>query len=310
MTRYPLMLPSPSSDTPQSLIRRLQAAGGWTFEFKMDGIRALIVIEGGAITILNRNARNITHRYPDVAGPLHALKADVVLDGEIVCVDTAGRPDFVTVHRRDAQSHTQLINALSALLPAQLVAFDVLVHRGVDLRLLPYLRRREVLASMFPALQDALVVLPPTNTDGMSMWDAVGALEMEGLVAKRNDSRYVGGRSTAWVKIKNTARVSALVTGYDPGKGSRAATFGALHLALVDDEALIPIGSVGSGFTQDQIRTVWARLQTPEDPIIVEVAYLTVSRNGQLRHPVFKGVRQDLSPTDCDIGQIRDVGRP
>lgn len=299
-----LMLAMPGGD-PETTIRRLDAEGGWSFEFKADGIRALVSI-GNKVRITNRRAVNITYRYPDVVDRLQDSDLDLVLDGEIVCTGTAGLPDFSMIHRRDAQGTAFAARQLASTFPATFMAFDILLRDGVDLRALDYAHRREQLEELAEPLGGGAVVAPVSD-DGPKMWRAVCAMRMEGLVAKRRTSRYVGRRSPDWVKIKRTHRLSALVSGWEPGQGSRARTFGALQLALLDQAGnLVQIGHVGSGFTEPDLRDVWGRLSRGDHPIIVEIEYLEVSPSGHLRQPVMKGVRLDIPAAECTVDQMKE----
>ena len=304
----PLMLASrcPPGD-PLKIIERMQSEGSWSWEVKVDGIRALVQVTDGQVRVTNRRARDITYRYPDVVDRLTGFPVDVILDGEIACMDERGRPDFARIHRRDAQGSALAARHLAGSLPAQFVGFDVLSVRDVDVRMLDYGHRREELAHLAPQLGDYGVVVPPVSTDGLVMWQAVCDLALEGLVAKRRDSRYQGRRSPAWVKIKRTRRASLLVSGWEAGEGSRASTFGALRLAALGGAGeLVQVGSVGSGFSDADVRSMWDLLQRPNEPIVVEVEFLEFSPGGQLRQPVFKGVRQDVPFTDCTVAQLTD----
>lgn len=305
MSRYPLMLATPAGRDPVTTIAALQRSGEWTFEFKFDGIRALVIVEDGCVKILNRNDRDITYRYPDVVAKLAGIDFDLVLDGEIVCLGPNGLPDFSRVHHRDAQGTAKAAAVLAGKKPATLVAFDLLHYRGVDTRLLPYSERRRYLTDRTRELAAAGVVLPPASPDGATMWAAVEGAGMEGLVAKRTASKYAGRRSSAWVKIKSKQRISALVSGYEPGEGHRAATFGALTLAVLDDAGTaVHVGTVGSGFSDAAIRLIWKRLQAGDHPIIVDVEFLEFSHGQRLRQPVFKSVRTDLEAAACALSQL------
>lgn len=287
---------------PQAVIERLMRSGGWTFEVKFDGIRALAEVRSGEVTITNRNGTSIGHRYPDVVEALTGLP-DLVLDGEIVCPDGDGRPDFARVHRRDAQSHPLRIRQLARACPAQFVAFDVLEH-GVDLRRRAYRQRREVLEQVGSVLREHGAVVPPVDGDGRMMWAMVADLALEGLVAKQDTSTYVGRRAKTWLKIKRTSRVSVLVTGSEPGRGSRASTFRALEMGLFDrDGTIVDVGSVGSGFAEADLQRIWRMLQADEQ-IVIEVEYLDISPHGILREPVFKGLRNDVPASSCSLGQV------
>jgi bifunctional non-homologous end joining protein LigD len=299
-----LMLATPTSGPPEAVITRLLQDNCWSFEFKMDGIRALLHVSGGKVTITNRNGRDITYRYPDVVRTATGL-GDMVLDGEIVCPDADGRPDFGRVQRRDAQGSERAAATMAARFPAQFVVFDVLIRAGVDCRALSYLGRREQLGELAAGLQMHSITSPPVSVDGAMMWRVVCDMGLEGLVAKRHDGRYVGRRSSAWLKVKRTHRISAVVVGYDAGEGSRAGVFGALKLGLLDpvSGATVGIGSVGSGFSNADIAEIWGMLQRRE-PIVVEVTFLEIGSGRRLRQPVFAGLRRDLAVDDCTVDQV------
>lgn len=303
---YSVMLASPPSGAPAQVIEQMERSGDWAFEIKFDGIRAVVALTNGVPQITNRRGRDITFRYPEVVAAMTGLP-DMVLDGEIVCLRN-GRPDFSLIHRRDAQGSARAAAQLASTSPAQFVVFDVLIRAGVDLRALPYSARRKHVDELCPQLSDHQVMCSPSSGDGLSMWAAVQDLGLEGLIAKRLNSRYVGRRTGAWVKIKLTHRVTALVSGWDAGEGSRASTFGALRLALIDGGDLVDVGSVGSGFSQADLDLVWGRLRANDHPIMVDVAYLEVSPSGVLRQPVFRGLRLDVEPSACSMDQLRREG--
>lgn len=290
-------------ELPEQFIASLTASGKWMFEFKFDGIRAIIECVDGTVTITNRTGRDITDRYPDVVEALTGLP-DLVLDGEIVCPDEQGRPDFSRAHRRDCQSNKFAIARLARTCPAQFVVFDVLSLAGTDLRRKQYKARRTQITKLAPVLVEHRIVVPPVSTDGAMMWKVVREMDLEGLVAKRLDSIYVDRRAQTWVKIKRKLRISALVCGYEPGQGSREGSFGALNLAVLDDDEMVEIGSVGAGFTESDLRRIWKLLQRPNEEIIVEVEFLEVSPNGHLRQPVFKGLRLDVPADSCVLSQL------
>lgn len=292
-----VMLASASQDPVDQVLTELQR-GGWWFELKFDGIRAVLTrTAAGLVTITNRRQADITHRYPDVVAVWSAVAFVGVLDGEIV-VFAGGRPDFEGAHRRDAQSSTGKIRAAMAKDPATFIPFDVLEQGDRDLRALPYTQRRMIL------MNAGVPAVSSSSQDGATMWEFVQANKLEGLVAKRGDSAYRPGRQAAWRKIKDTKRISALVGGVVPGRGSRGPV-GALQLYLFDPDAgrLVAIGNVGSGMTVADLHTLSARIGRGE-ATVVEVEYLEVSSTGQLRMPVFRGIRQDVDPADCVISSL------
>lgn len=298
-----VMLASPTKQTPAELIKQLEDQGTWWFEVKFDGIRAVITRTGdGSVIITNRRQIDITHRYPDVVQRFAGMDFVGILDGEIICVDAKGRPDFERAHRRDAQSSPSAIRRLSVQYPATFVPFDVLQIAGKDVRAEAYTARRMRLATVFSGERD---VWSLSAQDGTAMWDVVQSWNLEGLVAKLGSSAYVPGRSPAWLKIKATKRISVLINGFEAGKGSRAGQIGALLMFLWNpDGFLVPVGKVGSGFSDADLRLIRRKIDAGEH-LVVDVEYLEVSSAGQLRNPVFKGLRQDVPITECTIDTLQ-----
>lgn len=275
---------------------------GWLFDVKWDGIRALAVIDGGRIRLRSRDGADITAQYPDVTAALVAagLPANLVLDGELVCLDDAGRPSHERIQLRHAQTSRRRVAEAARTRPATFITFDLLWNNG-DRRGAALHRRHAELATL--AAQCGLVP-SPTDRDGAAMLVAARELGLEGLVAKDPDSAYRAGDDPSWVKIKFLRSLTALVTGTTPGEGSRAATFGALNLALLDPAGKpTPIGTVGSGFTRAALLEAHARLAAG-DTVLVEVSYQDLTRRGRLRGAVYRGMRHDLPPGDCTTDQL------
>jgi bifunctional non-homologous end joining protein LigD len=281
------------------------------FDIKWDGIRCLAYVEYGAVTLINRRKVDITYRYPDLVAALSEMFESnrmVVLDGEIICLKD-GLPDFARAHKRDAQANAGAAAALAAAYPATYMAFDLLYHDGDDLRHMPYAARRAMLKTLAEGSGHDQVQWSRSEQDGEAMWNFVTTVGLEGLIAKHKTAAYRAGRGSAWIKLKPTRSLSALVSGYDQGKGHRTSTFGNLHLVLLDDQQQFqPIGKVGSGFTEADLKMLLPRLQNPDpaNPLIVEVEYQEVSPAQQLRFPVYKGVRTDVGLLDCKTSQLTD----
>lgn len=281
-------------------IDRLQAEG-YLFDLKIDGVRCLATVKDGHAALASRTGQSLTSAYPEIALPLGRMFTwgTWVFDGEIAVNDERGLPSWPLTHKRNAQGKNA--SYWSQQMPATYYVFDVLEAGHADLRTTAYANRRQALEAEFRP-GDGRIQPNLSTADGHALWDVVCQHRMEGMVAKRAESPYRDGRSSDWVKIKRTSTVSCMVGGYDPGEGSRAGTFGGLHLYLLDDDGLVPVGKVGSGFSDVEIRRVMQAMHHP--PLIVEVEYLDVSPDGQLRQPVFQRVREDLAVTDCTIDQL------
>lgn len=272
---------------------------GFLFDLKVDGIRCYSEVVRGVVTMWSRSGENVTTRYGEVAAVLAETfpEGSWTFDGELVVHDERGLPSWPLTQKRIGKR-----NAVAAL-PLTYHVFDALRVGGFPLGKVPFGRRRELLENHVPPKEHLTPVLH--SPDGRRLWEIVQEHRLEGIVAKRADHLYRPGRHGDWVKIKSTSTISCLVGGYDPGEGARAATFGALHLYLLDGQNLVSVGKVGSGFSERELREVSARMH--ESSLIVEVEYLDVSPDGQLRQPVFRGVREDQQITDCTINQL-EVG--
>jgi bifunctional non-homologous end joining protein LigD len=292
--------------------------GRWSYEVKWDGVRALVSVEDGRVALVSRNGNDITAAYPELRGLGLALGATtVLLDGEVVAFDSAGRPDF---GRLQSRMHARRPGA--ALLrdtPVTLLLFDALHVDGTSLLDRPYDERRTALEAL-PLTGASWQVPPAFPGDGEAVLQATLAQGMEGVVAKRRDSRYEPGRRSAcWVKVKNVRRTSAVVVGWKPGDGGRAGRIGSLLLAVPQGEGWTFAGHVGTGFTAATLRLLGDRLaplrrgtapldDVPreharhavwvEPQLVCEVEYTEWTRDGRLRHPSYKGLRDDVAPRE------------
>jgi bifunctional non-homologous end joining protein LigD len=290
--------------------------GRWSYEVKWDGVRALVAVEGGRLTLTSRNGNDITAAYPELRGLGTALgSTSALLDGEVVAFDSAGRPDFGQLQ---ARMHVRTPTAaMQRDTPVTLLLFDVLHLEERSLLGAPYDERRVVLEAL-PLAGDCWQVPPAFPGDGEAVMAATRAQGMEGVVAKRRDSRYEPGRrSECWVKVKHVRRTSAVVVGWKPGEGGRAGRIGSLLLAVPQGDGWAYAGHVGTGFTAATLRMLGDRLaelrrETPvlqdvpreharsavwvEPSLICEVDYTEWTRDGRLRHPSYKGLRDDVDP--------------
>jgi bifunctional non-homologous end joining protein LigD len=297
------MLASPAGQPPEVMLERLDQHLTYIWDVKWDGIRCLAYIDDGRVRLVSRRGVDITRRYPDVVANLvTALPAGkFVLDGELV-VWNGERFDFSLALKRDSQTLTHKIEHLAERHPACYMAFDVL-WANQDMRDETLANRLKALSRLLPASDLLGVQHSLSSTDGKVMWAAVEEFGFEGLVAKVAMSRYRSGRSTDWIKIKRLRRLTAIVTGYEPGEGGRSGRVGALFLALLDGDKLVPIGKVGTGFKRADHAPMLEVLRAGHQ-FLVEIEYMEATRDGILRHPSFKGVRADINRDDCTVAQI------
>jgi bifunctional non-homologous end joining protein LigD len=294
---------------------------GWGFEVKWDGVRAIAFVQGGRLRLASRKARDVTVRYPELRELGRALGArEAILDGEVVAFDADGRPSFQRLQGRMHLTSESQVRRLAQSDPVVYVIFDLLFLDGHSLMKLPYAERRERLREL--ELQGPTWQTPAHHVgDGAALLEASRAQGLEGIVAKRLDCPYIPGRrSPGWVKVKNFRRLDAVIGGWLPGEGSRAGRIGALLVGLYEDEELRYVGRVGSGFAEAELNRLGERLaplerdsspfsgrQPPRESRFVEPELVCTVDYGEwtqartLRHPVYKGLRDDVDPADATL---------
>ena len=289
---------------------------GWLFEIKYDGYRLIVVKQNEQALLLSRNGNDLTASFPEIAESVAALPFDyLIMDGEAVVHDEKGIPSFSRLQKRGRLTRSIDIQRASIDLPASLYAFDLLAFDRYDLRPLELEQRKQMLQQVLPTLG------PVRYSDhiaehGEAMFEQMAALGLEGVVAKRADSRYQAGRSGDWVKISVEKSDEFVVAGYtDPKTGKDG--FGALLLGQYEDDVLVYVGRVGSGFKAQDHKSLGAELReakpapaprgAPDDKQmhwvapewVCEVKYKEITPDGFPRHPVFLGLRDDKAPDEC-----------
>jgi bifunctional non-homologous end joining protein LigD len=290
-----------------TLEQDLPRGDGWLYEVKFDGYRALGYVRGGEATLRSRTNKDLTARFEEVAKALEraAKTPDCVVDGEVCALDEEGRPSFSAMQKGEAGT------------PIVYYVFDVLEVDGEPVLDEPLSERRRRLESLLDG-RVRTVRVSEAFEDGRALLEAAKAQGLEGVLAKRAESRYHEGRRTRdWLKIKTHGRQEFLVAGYTKGQGRRAQGFGALVLAVREGDELVYVGNVGTGFSDKVIRELVARLEPlrrsttpfPEVPkmpkvrrgdvvwvepeLVVEVEFAQWTHEGRLRAPAFVGVRED-----------------
>jgi len=294
----------------------------WGYEFKWDGVRAVAAVRRGALTLFSRKGTDITVRYPEVWRLPAALAGhDAIVDGEIVAMDAAGRPDFGALQNRMHRTGPE-VPRMAAEKPVTYLVFDLLSWDGETLLDRPYAERRARLDGLGIA-GHRWVATPWFTGGGPGVLAASEENGLEGVVAKRLSSPYRPGlRSPDWRKIKNFRTQAVVVGGWRAGQGRRTGTIGSLLVGVPDDEGrLVYVGHVGTGFSDQDLRdlqrTFTARTTPPfegtlprevtrdahwvEPDLVGEVAYAVWTSDNRLRHPSWRGVRDDLEPDDVVV---------
>ncbi|ACY15832.1 DNA ligase D [Haliangium ochraceum] len=289
----------------------------WVYELKYDGYRMLAGIADGEVSLRLRSGRDATALFPEIVRALRRWPlADAVLDGEVVALDEAGRPVFQRLQPRNRPAGADEIERAAALAPVSYAVFDLLACEGRDLRALPLLARKQVLAPLVPA-RGPVRYADHVEAQGEAFFDQVVAHGLEGVVAKRASSSYQGRRSDEWRKIRQIRHGRFVIVGTTSPRGGRAG-FGSLHLAAWD-HGWVYVGRVGTGFDARALREIAARLEAlprwrpsfpaPSSPgrrdrwlaptLVCEVGYQDVSDDGRLRLPRFVGLCPEVAPEDC-----------
>jgi len=324
--------PRPEWQAIPPLIRPMLATAGtlpkteddpsWAYEMKWDGVRAVVYVEGGRARVLTRNDREVSGTYPELRDLAASLGTrQVVLDGEIVAFDGEGRPSFGRLQQRMHVTNASQVRSLVRQVPASYLVFDVLHLDGRDVTGLTYDERRVL-------LDDLHVEGPRWSTPPAFVGAGAEALQtsldqgLEGVVAKKRDSRYEPGRrSSCWLKVKNLRTQEVVVAGWKPGEGRRAGGIGSLLLGVTTEEGLIFAGHVGTGFSHKALEEIGARLRPYErktspfaDEVprqhardarwvtpkyVAEVVFGEWTTDGRLRHPVWRGWRDDKRPSEA-----------
>lgn len=300
-------------------------APGWLFELKFDGFRLLAERVGGEVRLLLRRGREATALFPEIVEALAALPGpDFILDGELVIQDDQGRPIFHRLLKRSTLAHRKDVASAAHLDPAVFFAFDVLMLDGHDTRALPLRQRKELLFGLVKKLDGARVLpVEHVETQGEALLEAVKAQGLEGVMAKRADAPYVGGRSERWLKVALTQTADFAVTGFAEGDG-------ALSLSTWDGARWLYAGKVGAGYNPKVAAPVREALRANEvaapvcegavpmdsemrwvtPTLVVEVRYKSWPDGLSLREPVFLRFRPDKRPEECETPADKRLPEP
>jgi bifunctional non-homologous end joining protein LigD len=300
-----------------SVAERAFSDPAWLFEIKYDGVRVLATRDGARVALHGRAGQDFTARYPEVVTALRALPLTrFVLDGEVVALDEAGRPSFQRLQNRMHLTRPADVERGRSTVPVSAVFFDALALEDRDLRQLPLLERKACLALTVPA-RGVIRFGDHVVARGEAFYEAAAEQRLEGILAKRADSRYTGGRTREWLKIKCHLRQEFVIGGWTDPQGARG-WFGALHLGVYEGDRLVYVCKVGTGFDEATLRLVWDRMQslvrktspfdagTPtgrghhwiEPTLVCEVRFSEWTDDGGVRHPAFLGLRDDKPARD------------
>jgi bifunctional non-homologous end joining protein LigD len=281
----------------------------WIYEEKYDGVRMLAYKEGSKVTLISRNAIDRTERYPKIAEAIAKFKPDTLaLDGEIVIFDEDKVSRFQFLQKSEGQP--------------TFAVFDCIYRDGKDLRKAPLSERRTALEQSVK-LSSCLILSARLDADGIKAFEIAKKKGFEGLIAKDLASKYVSGRSPAWLKVKVRKEDEFVIGGFTAPSGARH-YFGALLLGVYTRGKLEYVGKVGTGFDEETLQTLYkkfgplkratssfasnvrekdATFVAPK--LVAQIGYTEWTGDGKLRHPVYLGLRDDKDAKDVTRGEKR-----
>jgi bifunctional non-homologous end joining protein LigD len=282
----------------------------WIFEIKWDGYRAISEITKKGNKLYSRNGLTFDKAYPKVFEALKKIKKNMILDGEIVVFDEKGRPNFQKL--QNYKSNDKFV--------IQYYVFDCIELDGKRITDLSVVERKQILQKALPK-SDIILYCDHVDSDGKSLFREMKKMNLEGMIAKRKNSRYyIGKRTSDWLKIKNIQTQEAIIIGFTEPKGARS-SFGSLLLAVKKRNNLVYIGNVGTGFTDKSLKELHTKLKkivrktspvkepiketsdvTWVDPTLVcNIKFTEITDDGSVRHPVFQGLRVDKAPEEVQM---------
>ena len=272
---------------------------GWIFEIKLDGYRAL-AYKNKNVELISRNAKKFTH-FSQIVEDLKKVPGDFVLDGEIVILDAQGRSEFQLLQNYQTTKKGEPIYYV----------FDILSLNGKDLTQLPLIERKKILEKLLSKKKyTSIRYADHIEEKGKTFFRLAKQKGLEGIMAKKMDSSYQQKRSKDWLKIKTTLRQEVVIAGFTEPQGSRK-YFGSLVMGVYSKGKFVYIGNVGGGFNEKLLEMIYKKLQScirttcpfsqipkiqatwVKPDLVCEVKFAEWTSDGNLRQPIFLGLRTD-----------------
>lgn len=295
--------------------------GSWEYEVKLDGFRALAYKRKDGVALVSRTKHLMTEKFPEIAAAISNLPCKkLILDGEIVAMDDAGRSSFQLLQAYELGQEKP---------PLYFYVFDILEHEGKSLLTLPLAKRRKCLEETISGTEDIIRFCPTLGTDAPGLLELARKHRLEGIIGKREGSEYEPGkRSGAWIKLKILNEQEFVIGGYTQPEGARH-HFGALLVGVQEKGKLVYAGKVGTGFTSASLSALFKLLgkqsttkcpfsDLPEERagrygqgitaavmkscqwvkpnLVAQIKFSEWTSAGRLRQPVFLGLRDDKDP--------------
>lgn len=305
-----------------TLVIKPPEGDSWLHEIKWDGYRLLAQVKKGKVTLYTRRGNDWTYHFPRLAAAMTKLNLkDIILDGEVVALDKERKANFQLLQNslEETTIQTQLI----------FYAFDLLYYDGYSLLETPLLERKQLLKKILGVQRGTPEIKYNDHVigDGSVVFQNACDLDLEGIISKKITSHYLEKRTKEWLKIKCTQRQEFVIGGFTDPKSSRE-HFGALLLGYYEGKDLIYCGKVGTGFTQNSLRELSVILKKHEQrkmpfvhypekntrhihwlqpTLVAEIEFLSITSEGLLRHPSFKGLRMDKRATAVNLEEPKDM---
>lgn len=297
----------------------------WLHEIKWDGYRILARVKKNKVSLLTRRNNDWTHNFPSIAHAIETLKLkDCILDGELVALDKNNKANFQIL--QNSLEEENLPDLTSSLI---YYVFDLLYYDGYSLLSTPLIERKKILEKVLSAYEglDQIKYNDHIIGNGQQVFDKACKYHLEGIVSKKIDSPYAQRRTKEWQKIKCTERQEFVIGGYTDPKSTRE-HFGALLVGFYNNKhQLVYCGKVGTGFTHQSLKELAVELTKHEQhnnpfevfpkmstrsvhwvkPVLVgEIEYMCMTDDGILRHPSFKGLREDKKSKSVKLEKPMD----
>jgi len=284
----------------------------YIYELKLDGIRCLAYLGDGVTELINKRDLRVSRIYPELSQIHKQVKGRCVLDGEVFVMKD-GKPYFAEVQRRALMSDPFKISIAAQALPVSFTAFDILYKDGEELTSLPLMKRKEILLETVKE-NERLSISRFIEKEGVTLYQLTEAQGLEGIVAKRKDSRYYcDKRIKDWIKIKNLMDDDFVICGYIIKEQENRNVTSIILGAYNREGQLIPQGHVTMGLSNDEFRIISKHKTIPHSPfdtadenavyieptLVCTVKYMERTSKGGLRQPIYKGLRYDKAAREC-----------
>jgi bifunctional non-homologous end joining protein LigD len=278
-------------------IEKVPSGARWLHEIKFDGYRVQLHVANEAARVFTRRGNDWTNRFKKIANDAFLIQASsAIIDGEVVVPAADGTSDFSVLQNQLRGKSDKIV----------LVAFDLLYLNGYDLRKLPLIERKALLRNLIA--KTVIQFSDSFEVDGPDMFKHACGIGLEGVVSKVRDSKYASGRGNDWVKKTCAQRETLPIAGF----ALKENKFDGIYVGRIKGDQLVYAGKVDHGFdkasetdlrrrlkplireTQPYAKKITHRGVWVEPSLLAEVEYRAKSAEGKVRHPVFKGIREDL----------------